>query len=47
MFDKNYLSPQVKRRVNINNKHGIYELSHELQNLRIMILENELISEKS
>ena len=34
-------SPQVKRRVIISNKHGIYELPHELPNdLRLKILQN-------
>ena len=30
MFDKIFFSPQEKRRVIISNKHGIYELPHEL-----------------
>ena len=30
MFDKIFVSPQVKRIVIINNKHGIYELPQEL-----------------
>ena len=35
------LSPQVKRSVIISNKHGIYELPHELpSDLRLKILEN-------
>ena len=29
MFDKIFLSPQVKRSVIISNKHDIYELNHE------------------
>ena len=29
MFDKIFLSPQVKRSVIISNKHDIYELPHE------------------
>ena len=34
-------SPQVKRRVIISNKHGIYELPHELPNdLKLKILQN-------
>ena len=34
-------SPQVKRRVIISNKHGMYELPHELPNdLRLKILQN-------
>ena len=32
MFDKIFLSPQVKRIVITSNKHGIYELRHELPN---------------
>ena len=32
MFGKISLSPQVKQRVIINNKHGIYQLPHELLN---------------
>ena len=32
MFDKIFVSPQVKRIVIISNKHGIYELPHELPN---------------
>ena len=34
MFDPIFLSPQVKRCAIITNKHGIYELLHELPNLR-------------
>ena len=30
MFDQIFLSPQVKRRVVINNKHFTYELLHDL-----------------
>ena len=38
MFDKIFVSPQVKRIVIISNKHGIYELPHELPNdLRLTI----------
>ena len=34
-------SPQVKRRVIISNKHGTYELPHELPNdIRLRILGN-------
>ena len=41
MFDKIYVSPQVKRIVIISNKHGIQELSHELPNdLRLRTLGN-------
>ena len=32
MFGKIFVSPQVKRIVVISNKHGIYELPHELPN---------------
>ena len=32
MFDKNFVSVQVKRIVIISNKHGIYKFSHELPN---------------
>ena len=32
MFYRILLSPQVKRSVIISNKHGIYELPHELPN---------------
>ena len=36
-----FCSPQVKRSVIICNKHGIYELFHELPNkLRLRILGN-------
>ena len=39
MFYQIFLSPQVKRIVIISNKHGIYELPHELPNdLRFSIL---------
>ena len=39
MFGKTFLSPQVKRIVIISNKHGIYELPHELPNdLRLRTL---------
>ena len=38
---KMFFSPQVKRSVIISNKHGIYELPHELPNdLRLKILQN-------
>ena len=41
MFDKIFVSPQVKRIVIISNKHGIYELPHELpNNLRLRTLGN-------
>ena len=30
MFDKIFVSPQVKQIVIINDKYGIYELPHEL-----------------
>ena len=32
MFEKTFVPVQVKRIVIISNKHGIYELSHELSN---------------
>ena len=41
MAEQIFLSPQVKRSVIIGNKHGIYELFHELPNdLRLTILGN-------
>ena len=41
MFDKIYVLPQAKRIVIISNKHGIYELPHELpNNLRLRTLGN-------
>ena len=41
MVEQIFLSPQVKRSVIISNKHGIYELPHELPNdLRLRILGN-------
>ena len=41
MFDKIFVSPKVKRIVIISNKHGIYELPHELPNdLRLRTLGN-------
>ena len=41
MFDEIFLSPQVKRVVINNNKHGIQELPHELPNdLSLRTLEN-------
>ena len=41
MFDKIFVSPQVKRIVIISNKHGIYELPHKFPNdLRLMTLGN-------
>ena len=30
MFDEIFLSPQAKQSAIINNKHGMYELPHEL-----------------
>ena len=39
MFYQIFLSPQVKRCATITNKHGIFELPHELANdLRLRIL---------
>ena len=41
-------SPHVKRSVIISNKHGIYELPHELPNdLRLGILGSQEKSQKS
>ena len=41
MFDEISVSPQVKRTVIIRNKHGIYELPHDLQNdIRLRTVEN-------
>ena len=33
LFYQIFLSPQVKQRVIISNKHGIYRFPHKLQNL--------------
>ena len=45
MFDIIFVSPQLKRIVIIGNKHGIYELPHELRNdLRLRKLGNIKIS---
>ena len=33
MFDKIFVSPQMKRIVIISNKHGIYELPHQLHSV--------------
>ena len=45
IFDQIFLSPQVKRSMIIGNKHGIFELSHELLNdLRLTNLGNQEIS---
>ena len=41
MFDQIFLTQQLKQSVVISNKHGIYELPHDLPNhLRLTILEN-------
>ena len=32
MFDQIFPSPQIKRSVISSNKHGIYELPHDLPN---------------
>ena len=41
MFYQFFLSPQVKQSMIVSNKHGIYELPHELPNdLRLSILGN-------
>ena len=38
---QSFFSPQVKRSVNISNKHGIYDMPHHLPNeLRLRILRN-------
>ena len=48
MFYQIFFSPQVKRSPIISNKHGIYELPHELKNdIKLRILGNKEISEKS
>ena len=48
MFYQIFLSPQVKRCAIVSNKHGIYELPHDLQNdLRLSIFVNYEISGKS
>ena len=48
MFDKTFISPQVKWNVIIRNKHRIYKLPNELLNdLRFRMLENSEISGKS
>ena len=45
MFYQIFLSPQAKRWAIITDKHGIYELPHELPNdLRLRILGNSEIS---
>ena len=42
MFNQIFISPQMKRNVNINSKHDIYQLLHELPNfLRPRILESQ------
>ena len=47
MFQKIFLSPQVKQRAIITFKNGIYELPHELPNeLRLSILGNKEILRK-
>ena len=48
MFDKIFVSPQVKQIGIISNKHGIYELPHELSNdLILRTLGNYEISRRS
>ena len=48
IVEQTFFSPQVKRRMIISNKHGIYELPHKLpNNLRLRILGNKEISGKS
>ena len=42
MFDQIFLTQQLKQSIVISNKHGIYELPHDLPNhLRLRILENQ------
>ena len=41
MFDQTFLSRETKRSMIISNKHGLYELPHELSNeLRLTVLGN-------
>ena len=48
MFDKTFVSPQVKRIVIISNKHGIYELPQKLPNdFRLRTLGNKEIPRRS
>ena len=48
MFYQIFLSPQAKRSVIINNKHGIFQLAHELPNdLRLRTFGNQEKSGKS
>ena len=48
MFDQIFLSLQAKRSEVISNKHGVYELPHELPNdLKLRILGNLDISGKT
>ena len=48
MFDKIFVSPQVKRIVIISNKHGIYELPQKLPNdFRLRTLGNKEIPRRS
>ena len=43
-----FLPPQLQRTVIISNKHGIYELPHELPNdFKLRILRNQDILRKS
>ena len=45
MFYQIFFSPQVKQSMIISNKHGIYELPHNLVNyVRLRILGNQEIS---
>ena len=47
MFSQIFSLPRLKRSVIISNKHGIYELPHELpNNLRFRILENQEVPGK-
>ena len=48
MFDKIFVSPQVKRIKISGIKHGIYELPHELMyDLRFRTLGNKEVSRRS
>ena len=50
LFDvlSNFFTPQMKRSAIISDKHGIFELPHELWNdLKLRILENQERSRKS
>ena len=42
--DQVFFSPQVKRRVIISNKHGIYELPNDLENIRKILKIHRIIA---